>query len=181
MNDRKLLEGPAFHEAGHVLAIYAICGNIECVDFARIDSIYENDPIDREYGGNTKLLEEPKEVSDSIKELSGFKEFNVDFIMACYYFGGGVAEMIMMNQKQLNGKSMECDIAEFESRNIKNSDKLRALAISFCERNFSKMKPYLQAIAEKLIEASIRDAGHIEMGLGKYELLSIVECVEITN
>ena len=43
------------------------------------------------------------------------------------------------------------------------------------------MKPYLQAIAEKLIETSIRDAGGIEMGLGKYELLSIIECVEIIN
>lgn len=181
MNDRKMLEGPAFHEAGHVLAIYAICGNLESVDSSKIDSINENDPPNYEYGGNTELLEEPQKVSDSIKELSAFKEFGVDFIMACYYFGGGVAEMIMMNQKQLNEKSMEYDIAKFESRNIENSDKLRALAISFCERNFSKMKPYLQAIAEKLIETSARDAGGIEMGLGKYELLSIVECVEITN
>ncbi|NLI37253.1 MAG: hypothetical protein GX416_12190 [Bacteroidales bacterium] len=174
MNDKEILKGTAFHEAGHVLAIYIVCGNINCVEFSRIESINEKDPPDRVYGGSTKLLEEPNDVLDSIKELPAFKKFGVDFIMACYYFGGGVAEMIMMKQEQLNENSMRYDVDQFGRRDIQNCGELRELAISFCKEEFLQMKHYLQAIADKLIETSIKDAGGIDMGLGRYELFALL-------
>lgn len=68
MNDRKMLEGPAFHEVGHILAIYLTTGGLDCIDYASIDYIEEWHPSDYEYSGSTKLEYMPNTVVNEIKD-----------------------------------------------------------------------------------------------------------------
>lgn len=55
MNNREVLNGPAYHEAGHILAIYLTFGSLDNIDSSKVDSIKEGHPLDYQYGGFTKL------------------------------------------------------------------------------------------------------------------------------
>lgn len=177
MNNREVLNGPAYHEAGHILAIYLTFGSLDNIDSSKVDSIKEGHPLDYQYGGFTKLNDEPSDILDSILASPAFIEFGVDFVLACYYYGGGVAEKLMMKQDTYNNSSMEDDMIFFkrrcEERNIKEPERLSELALTFCEQNFNNMHSYLKEIANKLIDASYKD----EWGLYGRELSSIVEHV----
>lgn len=174
MNNREVLKGPAYHEAGHILAIYLTCESLDSIYSSKIDSISEDHPSDYQYGGFTNLDNEPSEILASIIVNPSFIEFGIDFVMACYYYGGGVAEKLMTKQATYNDSSMEYDMKCFrrrcEERNIKDIERLSKLALAFCEQNFENMYPYLEEIADKLIEASYKN----EWGLYGRELSFIL-------
>lgn len=157
-NDEKIM-ATAYHEAGHILAIYLLFGDFEKISFARIECDNNDDCQEKIYSGSTNVISGFEKFDGEIKNSPGFEKYGNDFAIACYFFSGGVADRLMTNKFELDYDSMSEDIEKFNQncKNIEASENIKNLAIRFCEDLFLKKKNELKALAEKLKEVSCKD------------------------
>ena len=144
----------AYHEAGHVLIIYILYGNLNFIEHAEIDRV-EDDAIDFScFGGITRYtLKDLKHLPlpSIMDKLPEIQKYGIDFIIACILYSGGIAEKLMSKQDCLNFRSMRKDIEEFDKICVhEEKEKIISLAMSFCEKELDKRRKYLLGIAEGL-------------------------------